>query len=388
VDAHTGDGPDRWDLLFSESGHCTEAAVIGKIVFSPDERHIAQLAPGGFARFRERTSSFDRAVSVTPAGDGSLAYTALINDQPVAFDGAMQSWLEQLLPTLLREIPLNVPARVASYRARGGVPAVLDMIAQIRSTSARREHYMELLKGPLSPADAELIAAHAARDLAGSSGDLSSVLQKLPRTALQSRGIRDALATALASITSSGDRASTLEILAPGADPDLLVILAQAAEGLGSSGDKANYLIVSAAEYLTPGSEKLRNAFFHAAVTVPSSGDLANVLQNAMAYGHADPAVTVQIIDASRKIASSGDAANVLIMLASSRLLTTPRATLAAIQRTLTMASSGDRANVLMSIAGAQLLTNAEVRDAYVNAATALPSDGDRANALAAAARQ
>jgi hypothetical protein len=319
-----------------------------------------------------------------------LNYTSFINGQPVAFDGGMQAWLEQLLPTLLREMPLNVPARVARYRERGGVPAVLDMIAQIRSTGARREHYQELLKGPVSNADAELIAAHAARDLAGSSGDLSSVLQKLPRSALQSRGTRDALVTALASITSSGDRASTLEILAPNADPDLLVILAQAAEGLGSSGDKANYLIVSAAEYLTPRYERLRNAFFHAALTVPSSGDLANVLQNAMAYGHADPAVTMDIIDASRKLASSGDAANVLMMLTSSRLLqpSTPRATLAAIQRTLTMASSGDRANVLMLIATAKLLTNAEIRNAYMDAATALPSDGDRANALAAAARQ
>ena len=169
-----------------------------------------------------------------------------------------------------------------------------------------------------------------------------------------------------------------------------MVILAQAAEGLGSSGDKANYLIVSAAEYLTPGSDRLRNAFFHAALTVPSSGDLANVLQNAMAYGHADPNVTMQIIDASRKLASSGDAANVLMMLTSSRLLqaSTPRATLAVIERTLTMASSGDRANVLMLIATAKLLTNAGVRDAYMKAAMALPSDGDRANVLAAAARQ
>ena len=389
VEEHTGDGPDRWDLLFSESGHCTEAAVIGKIAFSPDERHISQLAPGGFARFRERTATFDRAVSVVPVGDGSLNYTALVNGQPVPFNGTMQSWLEQLLPSLLREIPLNVPARVASYRARGGVPAVLEMIGQIRSTGARREHYQELLKGPVPTADAELIAMHAARDLAGSSGDLSSVLQKLPRNALQSRGIRDALATALASITSSGDKASTLEILAPNADPDLLVILAQAAEGLGSSGDKANYLITSAAEYLTPGSAKLRDAYFHAALTVPSSGDLANVLQNAMAYGHADPTVTMQIVDASRKLASSGDAANVLMMLTSSHLLANaPRATLAAIQRTLTMASSGDRANVLMLIASAKLLTTAELRDAYMSAAMALPSEGDRANALAAAARQ
>lgn len=391
VSEHTGDGPDRWDLLFSESGHCTEAAVIGKIVFSPDERHIAQLAPGGFARFRERTPSFDRAVSVTPLGDGSLSYTALVNGQPATFDAGMESWLEQLLPNLLREMPLNVPAHVARYRERGGVPAVLSMIGEIRSTGARREHYLELLKGgPISNSDAELIAAHAARDLAGSSGDLSSVIQKLPRSAFQGSAPRESLRVALDSIKSSGDKANTLEILAPNADPEVLEILARASESLASSGDKANFLAATAAEYLTPRKASLRDAYFHAARTIPSSGDLANVLAGAAAYGHADPAVTRSIIDASRLVASSGDAANVLATLAGQRLLqpNDPGAAIAAIQRTLTMGSSGDRANVLLAIAATGVLSNSDVKDAFLKATAALPSDGDRANVLAYLGRQ
>ena len=158
--------------------------------------------------------------------------------------------------------------------------------------------------------------------------------------------------------------------------------------GPGSSGDKANFLIASAAEFLTPNNEALRNAFFHAAATVPSSGDLANVLIDALAYGHADPQVATLVVETSKAVASSGDAANILIDLATQRVLTrnNPRATLAAINRTLTMASSGDRANVLISIADANLLSTSEIRDAFAKAAMALPSDGDRANVLAAAA--
>ena len=390
ISEHRGDGADRLDLLISGGGRCTEAAVIGKIVFSPDERHIAQLAPGGFARFRERTPAFDRAVSVTPVGDGSLNYTAFVNGQAVPFDATIQGWLEQLLPDVLREIPLNVPERVARYRASGGVPAVLSMISQIHSTGARREHYAELIKGPLSAADAERVAVQAPRDLAASSGDLSSIIQRLPRSVFQSSGPRRALAAALDSIKSSGDKANTLQILAPNADPEMLILLAKAAEDLPSSGDKANYLYATAAEYLTPRNAALRDAYFRTARTVQSSGDLANVLMSAATYSHADPTVVMSIIEASRSMQSSGDVANVLLSLAGQHVLRTdnPASAIAAIQRTMTMQSSGDRANVLLGIAATGLLSNNDVRESFLKATAALPSDGDRANVLAAIARQ
>ena len=377
--------------MVTTADHCAEATVVGPAKFSADETRIAQLSPGGFARFRERTSAFDRAVSVTPLDDGSLSYAAMTDGRSVPFDAVMQSWLAQLLPEVLREAAINVPERVARLRAQGGVPAVLQEISRMHSSSAKRAHYEELIKhGPtLSPADAERIAEQVGTDLT-SSGDLSSVLQMLPRSAVQSPGARKAIAGALSKISSSGDKANTLQVLAPNADPDLLILLAKAAEDLPSSGDKANFLITTAAEYLTPSNEPLRDAYFRTVKTVQSSGDMANVLISAIPYGHANSDVAFHVIDASKGIVSSGDAANVLISLSSQRVLQrgTPRATLAAIQRTLTMASSGDRANVLMSFASNNLLSTPEVRDAFTKAALALPSEGDRANVLASAARR
>ena len=391
ISSHNDRDNQILEFLVNSAGRCTEAAVIGKALFSPDETHIAQLSPGGFARFRERTAAFDRAVSVTPVGDGSLSYAAMIDGRTAPFDAAMQSWLSHLLPEVLREAGINVPARVARLRAQGGVPAVLQEIGRIHSSGAKAAHYEELIKnGPtLSAADAEKVARQVARDLT-SSGDLSRVLQMLPRSAVQSPGARQAVADALTQIKSSGDRARTLEVLAPNADPEMLLLLAQAAEDLPSSGDKANFLITTAAEYLTPASEPLRNAYFRAVATVQSSGDMANVLISAMPYGHASSPIVLQVVEASRGLVSSGDAANVLISLASQRVLQpgNPRATLAVIERTLTMASSGDRANVLMALSGNGLLANRDVKDAFIKAAMALPSEGDRANVLASAARQ
>jgi hypothetical protein len=251
-------------------------------------------------------------------------------------------------------------------------------------------HYEELLKrGPtLSAADADKVVEQVGRDLT-SSGDLSAVLQMLPKSVVQSPASRRSIAGALSQIKSSGDKATTLQILAPNADPELLLLLAKAAEDVQSSGDKSNFLITTAAEYLSPGNEALRNAYFRTVSTVQSSGDMANVLISAMPYGHGNVPVTVQVVETSKRLASSGDAANVLISLISQRLIQPgyPQATLALIERTMTMASSGDRANVLIALAHSGVLSNTQVRDAYTRAAMALPSEGDRANALAAAAR-
>jgi beta-lactamase regulating signal transducer with metallopeptidase domain len=391
IDVHNSGSSQILELLISTPSRCTEAAVLGKAVFSPDETRIAQLSSGGFARFRERTTAFDRAVSVTPAGDGSLSYIATVDGRTVAFDAGMSSWLSHLLPEVLREASYNVPARVARLRAEGGVPAVLREISEIHTSSSKAAHYMELIKnGPaLSGTDAEKVAEQVGQDLT-SSGDLSAVLQALPRSAVQSPGARQSIADALSRIKSSGDKAATLAILAPNASPEMLLLLAKAAEDLPSSGDKANFLITTAAEYLAPGSESLRNAYFRVVSTVQSSGDMANVLISVMPYGHANPGIALQVIEISKALISSGDAANVLIQLITMRLLQPgdTRAMLALIDRTVTMASSSDRANVLITLASSGALSNPQVKDAVINAAMALPSEGDRANVLAWATRK
>ncbi|MEA2706566.1 MAG: bla regulator protein blaR1 [Gemmatimonadaceae bacterium] len=390
IDSHDSGNGGILEFLISSPARCTEAALVGKAVFSPDETHIAALSAGGFAKFRERTGTFDRAVSVTPVGDGSLSYAALIDGKKAPFDESMQIWLSHLLPEVLREAAINVPARVARLRAQGGVPTVLQAISTTHSPWAKRMHYEELIQnGPaLSAADADRVVEQVGRDLT-SSGDLSAVLQLLPKTVVRSPVSRRSIAGALSQIKSSGDKSTTLQILAPNADPEMLLLLAKAAEDVQSSGDKANFLITTASEYLTPGNELLRSAYFRTVSTVQSSGDMANVLISAMPYGHGNAPVTLQVVETSRGLASSGDAANVLISLISQRLIQpgNTRATLALIERTMTMASSGDRANVLITLAGSGLLSNTQVKDAYIKAAMALPSEGDRANALAAAAR-
>ncbi|HMG96124.1 MAG TPA: M56 family metallopeptidase, partial [Gemmatimonadaceae bacterium] len=163
ISSHIDSDNQILNYMVTTGSRCAEAALVGHAKFSPDETRIAQLSPGGFARFRERTETFDRAVSVTPVGDGSLSYTAMTNGRTVPFDETMVAWLSRLLPEVLREAAINVPERVARIRAQGGVPAVLQEIARIRSTGAKRAHYEELLKTPMSSDDAERVTTQAAQ---------------------------------------------------------------------------------------------------------------------------------------------------------------------------------------------------------------------------------
>ena len=113
---------------------------------------------------------------------------------------------------------------------------------------------------------------------------------------------------------------------------------------ISSDGDKANVLIVGAASYLNPVDSELRASYFNVAKTIGSDGDLARVLINAAPFGHQDSRVTEAVIDASFRIESDGDKANVLTFVATQRLLTSARVKDAFSSAAMSIDSDGDRA--------------------------------------------
>jgi len=384
----TSDGaPSILNFVATSPGRCAEASVLGPIRFSADEREVTSLAPGGFARFRELTASFDRGVSITADVRGTMTYAASLNGQPAPFDQSAKAWLAQFLPVVVRESGINTKERVARIRSQSGVPGVLREIDAIRSPSAKRSHYQELLKtGSLASGDAERVLRQAGNDLK-SSGDLSSVVQQVPRSTLSTASSRQAVADALSRIVSSGDRARTITVMAPTADKELLLVLMDAAADLPSSGDKSNFLRSTADQYLR-GDESLRRAFFRTARTIASAGDLRNVLVSAIPYTHASPSIAMDIIGATEFISSNGDISDVLISLIAQRAITaqSQAATIALLRRTMEMSSSGDRANVLITLATGDVLSTPAVRDAFTKAALDISSAGDRERVLSAAA--
>jgi len=283
--------------------------VIGGATFANDR--LLALPDGAYASFREVSAAGDRRVTVTSESGGVLRYRARLNGAPVAYDDATRTWMARFVPQMLTEVAVDAPQRVARYRARGGVDAVLGLIGGITSPASKRAHYEALLDGqPLTEREYGVISRHASRTLSGSASDLSSVLTRIaasPATGTKSLGaaiekiagaqqaMGRALGAALKGDDSSTDSAHTLTKYASTDDPQMILLALRGAKQISSSTDKRVLLQTIAPRALRRRSAELRDAYFQAAATVDSDTDLRIVLTSALPYGHADPAVTLAV---------------------------------------------------------------------------------------------
>jgi hypothetical protein len=335
-----------------ENGDCVEATLVGKVNFTDAEDDIASMPVTSHAVFRERAHGDDHELVVRWAEDGTLAHILRVNGRPAPYDAAARRWLAGFLPGILREGAINVTPRVNGLRAHGGVDAVLGMIGTIHSSGAKRSHYEALLDGDrLSQEDLDKVVRHAGRNLS-SSGDLRSVLTKAGPGVRNGTRTSGAFEEAVGAVASSGDKRAVLQVYGQSTDRAMLLSVMRMAETVASSGDRSSLLTVLAPNYLSRNDDALREAFFTTLATVPSSGDMRNVLTGSvLGYAAGNEKVAYDV---------ATGAANV--------------------------PSSGDRAGVLLSLASVGALRSTRVRDAYLRAAQGLAS-GDAVRVLQAAAR-
>jgi beta-lactamase regulating signal transducer with metallopeptidase domain len=348
-----GDAARSLDMLTIDHDRCIQAVFHGGFTASPAEDRIATLSPGGMVSLRERTSDSDRALTIRPAATGStdaLSVQFRLNGVDAPFDAAAQRWLAGLLPDILAETSFNVKGRIARWRAEGGTDAALRHLAQLKSSGAKRAHYEALLDQQLPTADVERVVAQAGKDIP-SSGDLRAVLSKAAAQSRAKSVAGSTLEAAIGAVASSGDRTAVLEAFGQTDDRDQLLAIMHVAETIPSSGDKANLLSTLAPKYLGRNDAALRDVFFKAAITIPSSGDLSNVLSEAIPFAEKSNEVAIAIIEAVRKIASSGDRSNVLIALAGRGAVRTPAARDAYLRTVQDIPSSTDMRNALEALA-------------------------------------
>jgi hypothetical protein len=347
---HADDDPHVLTYRSVTSGRCVEASIVGDIRFADDEQSIVRLGAGANAFFRERLVGSDRSVQILRGPDGRPVYSARANGREVAFDAAMQRWLGGIMPEILREGSINVPARVTRLRARGGTPAVLDEIARIRSSGAKRAHYKELIQTPsLTQREASAAVGHAGQEVS-SSGDLRNILQSVPPRLRTGSELRSSFAEAFRGISSSGDKAAVLAAYGDTDDPAMLALVLTEARRVPSSGDKARLLARLAPRAVGHEDSAVSDAFFEAAETIQSSGDLARTLSVAMNSGRATEDVSLAIIRATGRISSSGDKSRVLVELAGKGRVDEPNVRRAYVAAARTITSDGDYRRVMNAI--------------------------------------
>jgi beta-lactamase regulating signal transducer with metallopeptidase domain len=336
---HERPGRNFIEYQVKEFGRCVHAVFVGRVTFTADERDIASLSPDGRVQLHERTLDWERALVVTSDADGVLRRVYTADGRPETYDASARAWVAGLIKRIARESGVDVPGRVSRLRSQGGVPGVLAEIGEIRSSGAKRKHYEALLAGGvLTFGEIDSIVRHAARQLAGSSGDLRAVLRQVPPGSV--RTIDAALEEAIGRM-SDGDKHHVLAGMLDSADPATLLVALRLAERIASDGDKSSFLRRAAPRVLG-GSSALREAFFRAYATLAADGDKRAVLMAAVRQGQKSTALTRDVIRGTGKIGSDGD-------------------------KTL----------VLLTVARTGLVTSDELREEYIKAARTIGSDGD-----------
>jgi beta-lactamase regulating signal transducer with metallopeptidase domain len=340
IDDGDGGGTPVIEYMGSSVNRCAQAAIVGESQFSDDR--LISLGSNAYATITEVTSSSNRTVHITRRPNGTLEFTSRLNGALTPFDDTMRSWLGRLLPEVLREAAVDAPQRVARDLAHGGVTAVLTRIATIRSPASRRAHYEALLDGrPLTSAEYDRVARHASQQLASSPSDLKVVLERVaagPAKGTRSLGgavatlgraqdaLDNALDAALGKGRTSSDTAQTLTQYGVSDDPDMLLLALRGAKDVASEGQRRVLLQTLAAGALRRGESKFRSAWFDAASTITSDGDMRVALQSALPYGHNDPLITTIVLKlVAENISSDADKRVVLVTALEQRLIKSSR---------------------------------------------------------------
>lgn len=357
-----GNGNGIVDITKTTGARCSSALIVGQVRFSANDADITQMPFGTHAVFRERTTTDDRELTVTPSANGILGGTGAEAGQPTRmyrrngrsapFDEDARRWFGDFLPTVLMDAGVNVSARVARWRAQGGVDKTLEQIARMSSSATKRAHYEALLSGEsLTADDLDRVIRSASQTLGGNSGDLRSILtMAAPKARLSGQGV-SALERVLVTMASSGDKAAVLQLYGDTGDRAMLLMVMRASESVGSAGDRARLHQVLTARYLANEDRVLHSSWFDHAVQIGSSGDLRNTLMVSVPYAAGSVDIANRIIEASRSIASSGDRSAVLISLVSSHAVTTKDLRDQFFNAASEISSEGDRSRVLQSAA-------------------------------------
>lgn len=183
-----------------------EVEIEGKVRFSADGSRVEWLDGGAYVRIVTEDAGRRTRFEVVADGHGAPVARVAIDGRSRAFDADAQRRLAATLPAAFRELGHDVEARVRDAREQGGSPAVLAMIAGIRSQYSKRLHYDAYLDlDGLGDAEISSALAQAGGDL-GSDAELANLLSAATDLYQDRPGIRGSFLACLAAFDSAVER--------------------------------------------------------------------------------------------------------------------------------------------------------------------------------------
>lgn len=259
--------------------------VRGEIGFDAEYSRIVRLSPDALVEIEERRDGGVTRLSGTADDDGRpVVWRWRVDGEERPFDADARAWLRARVPVVLRFTGIQARGRAAWLYERGGIEGLVDEIPRLRGDATRRRYLEAHVGSTFLSADELDDVLTSAADVLGSDHEmrrlLVSVAEALP-DALSSGPASEAFWRAVRTVGSDGEQRRLLDRLAEilGPEPERLVrLLESAADGIGSDGEMAGFLVRTVRRY--PASiddEPVRTALAEAAATVGSDGERRRV---------------------------------------------------------------------------------------------------------------
>jgi hypothetical protein len=391
-------GQQSGNFSWSRDGERLEVKYRGEIEFADDDTDVRSITPGGWLQINDGRFRVEFASDAS----GTLTRRFWTGGTERPFEPEGRKWTAQVLPRFIRQSGAGAAKRVARILKARGSEGVLEEIALIEGSWARREYYTELLKTPLDAATAARTLADAGRRIE-SDFELATLLIFADRF-LVDEAPRRAYLEAARTIQSDFEmrRALAAAIDKGPPVPALLASLLETSMAIESDFELATLLVqVAKGQSLEPAA--VQSAFFTAAASVANDFEHRRVLSAVLARG-GSPDTVAAALQSVGQIASDFESATILqevarehaiegairapffkavsgigsahergrVLLAVARRSDASDGTVLEVIRSAGAISSGhERSQVLIAVAKAHAL-GAEARAAYIDAAAAL----------------
>lgn len=140
-DSHS-DGTHRWKTSTGATSFNVEYR--GTIDLTDDDKDVKGMSSDGYLEISKTVFGSRRRIIIEALGGGKLDRSYWEGRNKIDWDPAGKQWLGEILPEIVRSTTLGAEGRVNRFYKKGGVPAVLAEINELKGDYVRSK-YAKLL---------------------------------------------------------------------------------------------------------------------------------------------------------------------------------------------------------------------------------------------------
>jgi len=285
--------------------------IEGKAEFTDDYTDVRDISEGGHFRVEEDRDGQSRRYEVRRSAGGQLERTFYLNGAVHPLDQNARTWLSKIVLNAVRQSGIDADKRVQSIMRQRGVNGVLEEIALVSGSYAKRIYFQALIKNENLPTAAlQNVLREAARQITSDYEQAQLLIGVAPELSGK-EGAMPAFFEAIGTIKSDYEHKRVLTALLKNPTHDVLIQTAKSATRISSDYEKASVLIAVAGVYLD--NRDLSSAFFQTVQTINSDYEHRRVLSALLKNRKPNDDVLSRVLTSASRISSDYEKATLLI---------------------------------------------------------------------------